>query len=248
MLFGGDTTFTYEYFPFLRRYVPGLPFPFFFIFCALVWRALANDGKRARLMNSLMAGAVFALLVFSYFYLWTAAAAWLACLAVLWLIARPTGYRSSFKQFGLIGLLAIAALVPYFLLLSNRAPTMDTVQLLALSHAPDFSRSSIKLGLIVCALIAYTAWRGHLKWRERPVLFAAAFALTPLVVFNQQIITGRSLQPLHYELYIAKYMALVALVLTIALIRRGRASVQLCKISATRAAVHCIGRAFVGND
>ena len=226
ILFGGDTTFTFEYFPFLRRYVPGVPFPFFFIFCALVWRALASEKASVLRANVLMAGAAFALLVFSYFYLWTAAAGWLACLAILWLIARPEDYRSAIKPFGIIFLLAIAALVPYFILLANRAPTIDTVQLLAWSHAPDFSRSSIKLGLIVCALIAFAAWRGHLNWRDRAVLFTAAFALTPLVVFNQQIITGRSLQPLHYELYIAKYMALVALILTIALVRRGRTGAQ----------------------
>jgi hypothetical protein len=223
MVFGLDTTYTFEYFPFLRRYVPAVPFPFFFIFCALVRRALAPSSERAAWGWAALAGAVFALLVFSYFYLWTAAAAWLVCLALLWVIARPVDYRKALKPFGMIALLAIAALVPYFILLSNRALTMDTVQLLALSHAPDFSRSSVKLGLIVCALIGYAAWRGHLKWRTRAVLFTASFALTPLVVFNQQVLTGRSLQPLHYELYIAKYMALVAMVLTIALIRRGRA-------------------------
>ena len=224
MLTGADTTFTFEYFPFLRRYVPAVPFPFFFIFCALVWQALKGESGRANWRWAAMAGAVFALLVFSYFYLWTATAAWLACLALLWLIARPEGYRNAIKPLSIIALLAIAALVPYFLLLSNRAPTMDTVQLLALSHAPDFSRSSIKLGLIVCVALIYAAWRGHLNWRTPPALFAAAFALTPLLVFNQQIITGRSLQPLHYEPYIAKYMALVALTLAIALIWRGRAS------------------------
>jgi hypothetical protein len=121
-----------------------------------------------------------------------------------------------------IALVAIGALVPYFILLSARATTMDTVQLLALSHAPDFSRSSIKLGLIVCIMLGYAAWRGLINWRSRESLFTASFALTPLIVFNQQVITGRSLQPLHYELYIAKYLALVALVLAIALIRRGQ--------------------------
>jgi hypothetical protein len=222
MLFGWDTTYTYEYFPFLRRYVPAVAFPFFFIFCALVWRALKSEDERTFWRPAVMAGAVFALLVFSYFYLWTAAAAWLACLALLWLIARPEGYRSALKPLGVIALLASAALVPYFLLLSNRSPTMDTVQLLALSHAPDFSRSSIKLGLVICIVLGLAAWRGHLKWRKPNVLFAASFALTPLVVFNQQVITGRSLQPLHYELYIAKYMALVAMTLAIALIWQGR--------------------------
>lgn len=223
LLSGADTTFTFEYFPFLRRYVPAVPFPFFFAFCALVWRALSSsDTKRAEWRWVLPAGAVFAVLVFSYFYLWTAAAAWLVCLVLLWLIARPDGYRSAFKSLGIVALLGVAALVPYFLLLSQRAPTMDTVQLLAATHAPDFSRSSIKLGLIVCLALAYAAWRGHLNGRDRAVLFATSFALTPIILFNQQVITGRSLQPLHYELYIAKYLALVALVLAIWLIRRGR--------------------------
>jgi hypothetical protein len=218
-LFGLDTTYTFEYFPFLRRYVPAFAFPFFFVFCALVWRALTSQNTRALLIASLLAGLALAFLVFSYFYMWTAAAAWLGCFALLWLIARTDERAITIKVFGVVVALALIALVPYFLLLQNRAPTMDSVQLLAISHAPDFSRSSIKLGLIVCAVLAYSAWRGRIDWRERTVLFAASFALTPLLVFNQQVITGRSLQPLHYELYLAKYLALLALVLAIALLR-----------------------------
>ncbi|HEV7374891.1 MAG TPA: hypothetical protein VGN95_09255 [Pyrinomonadaceae bacterium] len=218
-LFGLDTTYTFEYFPFLRRYVPAVSFPFFFVFCALVWRALTSQSTRSRWAASLLAGLSFAFLVFSYFYLWTAAAAWLVCFALLWLVARTDERATAIRVFSVIVTLAIIALVPYFLLLQNRAPTMDSVQLLAISHAPDFSRSSIKLGLIVCAVLAYSAWRGRIKWRTRTALFATSFALTPLLLFNQQIITGRSLQPLHYELYLAKYLALLALVLAIALLR-----------------------------
>lgn len=225
-LFGLDTTYTYEYFPFLRRYVPAVAFPFFFLFCALVRRALTGQNTRARLTASLLAGLSFAFLVFSYFYMWTAAAAWLGCFALLWLIARKEERTTALKVFGVVVTMAILALVPYFSLLQNRAPTMDSVQLLAISHAPDFSRSSIKLGLIVCAVLAYSAWRERINWRAREVVFAASFALTPLLVFNQQIITGRSLQPLHYELYLAKYLALLALVLTIALLRQRRERTQ----------------------
>jgi hypothetical protein len=237
MLFGQDTTYTFEYFPFLRRYVPAVPFPFFFVFCALVWRSLSERNTRAALQQAVLAGAVFALLVYSYFYLWTAAAAWLGCLGVLWLLARPRGdgHAHAGKLFGVIALLAIIALVPYFILLSHRATTMDTVQLLALTHAPDFSRSSIKLGLIVCLALSFAAWRGLINWRSRESLFTASFALTPFLVFNQQVLTGRSLQPLHYELYIAKYVALVALVLAIALIRRGfrgREALSSARVSA----------------
>src|SRR4051812_46426920 len=215
MLFGADTTYTYEYFPFLRRYVPALPFPFFFLFCALVWRALTSERKRAVWRAVVAASAVFAFLVFSYFYLWTAAAAWLACLVTLWLIARPRDDKMAIKVFAVIFALMVATLLPYFALLANRATTMDSVQLLALSHAPDISRSSVRFGLIICFALGIFAWRGRIEWNNRALLFAASFALTPLILFNQQVITGRSLQPLHYELYIAKYLTLVSLVLTI---------------------------------
>src|SRR5918911_4914369 len=75
----------YDFFPYLRRYQPSLSFPLFFVFCTLVWHALVGaEGRRARLKYAIMAGAIFAVLVFSYFYLWTAALAWLACLALVW--------------------------------------------------------------------------------------------------------------------------------------------------------------------
>ena len=218
MLVGLDTTYTYEYFPFLRRYVPAMAFPLCFVFCALVWRALTNARTRASFHAALLAGVSFSLLVFSYFYLWTAAAAWLASIAVLWLIARWTDRKTTLKALAPIALVGTVALVGYFMLLAKRAPTMDAVQLLAISHAPDLSRSSIKLGLIVCIVLALAAWRKRIELRSPAALFAASFALTPLAVFNQQIITGRSLQPLHYELYIAKYLALLALVITISLL------------------------------
>jgi hypothetical protein len=47
-------------------------------------------------------------------------------------------------------------------------------------------------------------------------VMGAAFALSVLAVFNQQVITGRSLQPIHYQWFIANYSALVAIVLTAA--------------------------------
>ena len=217
IVLGWDTTFTFEYFPFARRYVPAVPFPLLFLFCALVWRALINQNERSAWRAAGTASVAYAVLIFSYFYLWTAAAAWVTCLGVLWILARPEGYKKGLTRLGVIGLAAVGALVPYFVLVSNRASTMDAVQLLAASHSPDLSRSSIKLGLIVCVFLGYAVWRGYLKWRDSAVLLTISLALTPLVVFNQQVITGRSLQPLHYELYVAKYLALLAMVLAIAL-------------------------------
>jgi hypothetical protein len=210
----------YPYLPFLRRYLPALPFPVFFIFCALVWRSIKNENKRAFYVDAAGAGLSFAVLVYSYFYLWTTAAAWLLCFAGLLLIAKPLGWRRDFKSFAVTGALAAASLLPYSVLLSNRATTMDSVQLLELSHAPDLFRPPTLIGLIVLAMLVYAVRRGRLEWRNRETLFAAAFALTPLVVFNQQVITGRSLQPIHYEVFIVNYVAALAAVLAGALLWR----------------------------
>ena len=46
----------------------------------------------------------------------------------------------------------------------------------------------------------------------------------PLIVFNQQVLTGRSMQPLHYELFIANYVSLLVIVLTTAVMLQNRAA------------------------
>src|ERR1700741_2515626 len=62
---------TYSSFAFLRRYIPGVAFPVFFLFCTAVWRAFNHKSKAW----SLAAAGFLALMIYSYFYVWTAAAA-----------------------------------------------------------------------------------------------------------------------------------------------------------------------------
>jgi hypothetical protein len=222
LLLGFDTTYNFSHLPFLRRYLPAAPFALLFVLCALVWRALTIEDERLALRSALAAGLVFGVLVYSYFYLWTAAAAWLACVSVLWLLLRPDNFRRGLKSLAIIGGLSSLALVPYFYMVSARAPTMDTMQLLALSHAPDLSRSSERLGVILMLVLVSAMRRGLVEMKNYAALFALSFALAPLLIFNQQIITGRSLQPLHYEMYVTKYLALLSLVLIIVLLWRAR--------------------------
>ena len=214
----------YPYLPFLRRYLPALPFPVFFLFCGLVWRSTKNENKRKAVGYAVAAGFAFLVLVYSYFYLWTTALAWLACFALSVIIAKPFGWKRDVKSFSITGAVAVAALVPYSLLLSNRATTMDAVQLLTFSRAPDLLRPPTLIGLAVLIVIAYAVWRGRLEWRDKRTLVAAALALTPLVVFNQQVLTGRSLQPIHYEVFIVNYVATFAAVLTASLLWRTTAA------------------------
>lgn len=217
----------YPYLPFLRRYLPALPFPVFFIFCALVWRSLKNDEEKPpRYLTAVGAGLAFAVLVYSYFYLWTTALAWLACLCLLLLVAKPAGWKRDLKSLGVTGAIALLSLVPYAVLLSHRAETMDSVQLLTYTRRPDLFRPPMLIGLGVLVLLAYAVWRGRLEWRSRKTLIALAFAATPLVVFNQQVITGRSLQPIHYEVFIVNYVAAFSLILALALVLRRWVAVE----------------------
>ncbi|HYY59608.1 MAG TPA: hypothetical protein VE842_19925 [Pyrinomonadaceae bacterium] len=228
-LLGGEAA--YIYLPFLRRYVPGVPFPLFFIFCCLVWRSFTAKSVRASRLHAVSAGLIFSLLVFSYFYLWTAAAAWLVCVALVWLAARPEGWLRDARSLFIVNVCALVALLLYALMLSKRSPTMDDVQALTLSHAPDLFRTTEIIGVIVCALLAWGVRLGAIEWRDRAVLFTASLALVPVAVFNQQVITGRSLQPFHYEQFIVNHVALVALVLAAWLVRGKR---RLAGVSAGR--------------
>jgi hypothetical protein len=220
-LFGGASA--YVFLPFLRRYVPGVPLVFFFAFCGALRRALAGAGARARLVASLAAGALFAVLVYSYFYHWTAAAALAACYAALTLIARPAERRATLRSLAAFTAIALVSLAPYLYLVSRRASGADEMQALARTRAPDLLRGVELLAALTLAAHIYGARRGLVTPRDRDVIFTASLALSVLAVFNQQIVTGLSLQPMHYEQYVGNYVALLAASLAGTLLWQGRA-------------------------
>src|SRR5207248_1189484 len=94
-------------------------------------------------------------------------------------------------------------------------------QILELSHAPDFWRVPELIGVVAIILLVWGARKGRLLWRDPLPLLALSMALVPFVVFNQRLITGRSLQPFHYEGFITNYVALVGLFLTLVIFWRG---------------------------
>lgn len=209
LLTGGLLT---DFLPFLRRYQPGFAFPLFFVFCFLFYRSVNKPSHRERIPPAAAAGVVFAVLVFSYFYLWTAAAAWMVCFAGIFLIARNKDRRSLATTAAVTGGIGIVAIVPYFILLSDRSVNLDSVQLLGLTHAPQLASPSLILGLIVAAAALFKTWKANVT-PTLPLVMLVSLALTPVILFNQQVVTGRSLQPIHYELFIANYMVLTAAVM-----------------------------------
>ncbi|MGZ8846248.1 MAG: hypothetical protein ACXW3C_07265 [Pyrinomonadaceae bacterium] len=213
--------------PFLRLYQPAVAFPLFFVLCALVWRAFTDSNRRRSALYAALAGLTFITLVFSYFYLWTAAAAWLACVGLLWLIFRRVEFGRVISVLGIIAGLALPGLIGYFLMLSHRSATVDSAQALVLTHQPDLFRVSEIASFLVLLMLAVGARRRLFQFRDPIVLFTASLALMVIAVFNQQVLTGRSLQPIHYEWFIGNYCALTAMVLTAGLWWRTRNSNKL---------------------
>jgi hypothetical protein len=93
---------------------------------------------------------------------------------------------------------------------------MDDVQLLVRTHALDLWRMPEYVSVVCLLMLAVAAAKRRPAVREGRFLLASSFALVPLIVFNQQVLTGRSLQPIHYQVFIGNYVAGLALVLTVA--------------------------------
>jgi hypothetical protein len=221
-----DQGFSYPYFPGFRRYIPAMAFPAFFALCGLVWRLLTTEDEKKRLIFAALGWVCFAYTVFSYFYVWTTAAAWLGCLAILWLIVRPDGVWKDIKMLAVLAAGCLAALIPYAYLLSKRSQTMDDVQLLVLTHAPDLTRFPEYISYVVLLMLAAGILMKAIGLRDRSTVFALSLALTPLIIFNQQIITGRSLQPIHYQVFIGNYVAGLALIVTIGILLQKAAAAK----------------------
>lgn len=206
----------YAVFSFLRRPVPAFAFPLFFLFFVCVWKAF-NRSASASLAWSSAAGAIIVVFVYSYFYLWTTAGVVLFILTLLWFIFRKENRSSVLKSAAIIGAFALVALVPYFQMLSQRSRTTDHYMVLVLTHAPDLFRFTEILSALILVAVVYGIRKGKLDLRSPAVLFVVACATTPFIVLNQQVLTGRSLQPFHFEQFALSYMVLVAAVIVDAL-------------------------------
>jgi hypothetical protein len=207
-------------FPFLRRYQPAAAFSLFFVFNLLVWQALTIMGKRAALLRGLLAGVVLGVLVFCYFYLWTAAFAWLFCISLLWILFRRAECGRLLGVLITIGVITAVALGPYVYLVLHRAAILDEQQTLIFTHRPDLLRIPEILGALLLIVIGRAIWRKQIELNDSRLIFTASLALLPFAVFNQQIITGRIMQPYHYEVFIVNYSILVGVVIAFALFRK----------------------------
>lgn len=202
----------YPSFPGFRRYVPAIALPAFFAFVGILWKATGGrHGSAPRPISALLAALCFAYLVYSYFYLWATAAAFIFCLIAVWSVARPPGWAQAIKQLLFIGLLCTAAALPYVYLLSGRSETFDEVQLLVSTRTPDLFRFPEYIAAAVVLMLMIGLATKRVERNDPRALFAFSLALTVFAVFNQQILTGLSLQPIHFQVFVGNYVVVLAL-------------------------------------
>jgi hypothetical protein len=227
--------FSYPYFPGFRRYIPALAMPAFFWLVAVIWRLLEkNEDSSAEtgrsyggtdvkvLLALVLAVFLFAYAVFSYFYIWTTAAAWLACLAGSVVTGRPRGYKTDLERLIAIAFGCVVVLIPYAYLLSRRSHSIDDVQLLVQTHSADLTRFPEYVSAAVLLILIAAGLLRRVEIRSRSTMFVLSLAAAVFIVFNQQIVSGQSLQPIHYQVFIGNYVAGLALVSAIGLIMRKR--------------------------
>lgn len=226
--------------PFLRRYEPGAPFPLCFVFCTFMWKALTASSRRNAIVMGSLAGLTIATLVFSYFYLWTATFAWLFSVAVLWLLFRRADAAKVLRIAGVVLVPLAAALCVYVYLLSKVPAAAEKAQVLIYTRLPDLFRVPEIIGAVILVVLFIGVRRGRIVLSDPQVIFTASFGLLPFLVFNQQLITGRSIQPFHYEVLIVNYVVLVGLVMLLKLFQvaiRPRTAVLIVLLCLSWAAI-----------
>lgn len=212
-----------DFLPFLRRYQPGLAFPILFLLMLFTWRAFGAPRTRRTLAYASAAGLLFAVLVFSYFYLWTAVAAWVGIAVILWLLFDRESRSQVITTAIVILAVAICALIPYFLMLRDRSASLDSVQLLTNSRQPDVASPTVLIGAALLVTILAFWWRGMIDPKDRLLRFSASLALTPVILLNQQVLTGHSLQPVHYEIFVSNYLVILSAVVLAGAVLRSEA-------------------------
>ena len=211
---------------FLRRSVPAMSFPAVFLFFVFVWNFFSAEKQKTKIWFGVLAVACFTFTVFSYFYHWTTALAWFFGLLILWAVFRFEDLRENKLYFFGLACGLLFVLVPYFFLLFNRSTETDSELLLNFTHQPDLWRVPALVSYLSIGIFIVGKRFGWLDLREPKNLFLMSFAFVAPIVFNQQILTGRSLQPFHYQFFCVNYVAVFSLLSVVFILLKKKLEAQ----------------------
>jgi hypothetical protein len=195
---------------FLRRTNPATSFPVLFLFFLFAFRFVVARPGKLKIGFGAAAFACFTFTLYSYFYHWTAAFAWFFGLLGVWMFFNFRRFKREIFYLTGFSLSLILVLIPWAIMLSNRAASMDSAQLLVYTRMPDLWRIPTVLSYLTIIGLFWLKHKGWLRAKQAKFIFLLSFALVSPLVFNQQIFTNHSLQPFHYQYFCANYIAAFA--------------------------------------
>lgn len=187
---------------FVRPVAPQFQYPLFFLTLWLLFRGWAGrQGVRDAVLAGLAVGLDFYVSVFFWTFLMSA----IALFGGWGLITRDARrWRTAL----VIGATALLVGIPYF---ASVARTLATPGLLEASLRAGvlFTHRPFLPPVHVAWLLAFAAW---FSWRPRGAAaqFTFVLLLAGLACLNQQVVTGRTVQPFHWETYTNKVSLLLS--------------------------------------
>lgn len=179
---------------------PAMIYIFFFGFLVSFWYYYKNRAVRYGILSAVLLGLNF----YNYLYTWTYLYAFGGLLVLFHMYERQwkEAQRLSYVFFG-----ALIVGIPYLINLYNVTtyPTYEEVGArfgVVLTHMPLF------VGFTV--IISIFAFLMFFPKRDKDqYYFNLALVLTPFITMNQQIITGKILQPNHYHWFFHKPVVII---------------------------------------
>src|SRR2546425_2243675 len=166
-----------------RRYNPALSAVAFYAFLWLHWRA-ASSGRR---ISALAAGFIGGLLFYCYFYFAVGACS----IAGLWALTCFLGARERLRAAALVVFIQVLVGIPFLILVFQNMTRYKTAFAQEI-HTPFLQWPHILATVLAVALVFLTKESSVVKF------WLTAVGVAPVIAMNQQVLTGLSVEPLHF--------------------------------------------------
>lgn len=189
-----------------RPVSPVMVYIFLFAFLASFWQFYRKKDWKYGALSAILLGLNF----YNYFYTWTYLYAFGSVLILLLIIQR------NWKQVLRIGSVFVGGAIvaiPYFINMyqASQFPTFERLGIasgIILTHHPLLVGSSVIVALFIFLFF-------FPKYDKEKYMFGLAILLAPFLTMNQQLLTGKIMQPDHWHRFFYKPLGLIFVLITI---------------------------------
>lgn len=192
---------------YLRPILPISSLVALFIFLNLLVKSL----KSQELRNGVWAGAALGATFYIYFFCWTYALTIVLLLICIYLFKKDFEQIKKLTIIFSLGIL-IGSYVLLQLILINQS---EVGQRILFFYQNIQSRSFVFSRIAAFPIILFLVLIIRKSWGNKNLPLIFAIILTSNVVINQQLVTGRTMQPFHYFLYFVTPMSILVILFMI---------------------------------